>query len=51
MANNIVRIPEDPSCQPDPRGMGVLFLEKMKKYGNNIAQVSSNFIATAKNLI
>lgn len=39
MSKNIIKIPADPSCEPPPGGLGVLFMKKMKEYGNNIAQV------------
>lgn len=43
VSKNVFRVPENPNCHVDPRGLGVLFMERMKKYKDNVAQVSSVF--------
>lgn len=44
MSKNIIKMPADPTCEPPPGGLGVLFMEKMKEYGTNLAQVRIMFI-------
>lgn len=35
----LLNLPPDPKCEPDPRGLGCFFMDKLKEYAEKMCQV------------